>query len=136
MRPRYFIPGCLALIIFGIIMQNRLNAERAVTNTMTTTWSSNILTGREIGFRSDGAVVWRWTAGLSPTNLTSPVTNIMGFTFETIPVVTITNVCEIIGHEWEPGCGKMGCAVLHGDAPMRHCKHCGAMQTRELGPWK
>jgi len=50
----------------------------------------------------------------------------------------VTNgvVCSVRGHQWESGCGFIGCLVMHGDAPMRHCVICNKTERRELGPWK
>lgn len=44
--------------------------------------------------------------------------------------------CSVRGHTWESGCGMIGCLVIHGDEPMRHCRLCKKTETRELGPWK
>ena len=43
--------------------------------------------------------------------------------------------CEVRGHRWEPGCGMMGCLVIHLNQT-RHCAVCGLVQTQEVGPWK
>ncbi len=45
------------------------------------------------------------------------------------------DVCAIIGHKWEYGCGKPGCLVIH-NAPTRHCVICNKVQTQEVSEWK
>jgi hypothetical protein len=45
------------------------------------------------------------------------------------------DVCAVIGHRWEPGCGNPVCAVYHAD-PIRHCALCGKTQTQTPGEWK
>jgi hypothetical protein len=45
------------------------------------------------------------------------------------------DVCAVIGHKWEYGCGMPGCLVIHND-PIRHCAVCGATQTQKVSEWK
>jgi hypothetical protein len=45
------------------------------------------------------------------------------------------DVCAVIGHKWEYGCGVPGCLVIH-NGPMRHCVVCGKTQTQEVSEWK
>ena len=64
---------------------------------------------------------------------------------ERIPRNEITNavkdliasgdVCAVIGHKWQSGCGMAGCLVLH-SGNMRHCLICGKVETQEIGDWK
>lgn len=44
-------------------------------------------------------------------------------------------VCAVIGHKWEYGCGMPGCLAIHND-PIRHCTICGATQTQKVSEWK
>jgi hypothetical protein len=50
-------------------------------------------------------------------------------------LVASGDVCAVIGHRWEPGCGNLACAVYHAD-PIRHCALCGKTQTQQPGEWK
>jgi len=50
-------------------------------------------------------------------------------------LVAAGDVCAVIGHKWEYGCGMPGCLVIHND-PIRHCVVCGATQTQKVGEWK
>lgn len=45
------------------------------------------------------------------------------------------DVCAVIGHRWELGCGKPGCLVLHLE-PIRHCVICGKTQMKKMEDWK
>jgi len=45
------------------------------------------------------------------------------------------DVCAVIGHKWEYGCGVPGCLVIHNN-PVRHCVVCGKTQTQEVSEWK
>lgn len=64
---------------------------------------------------------------------------------ERIPRNEITNavkdliasgdVCAVIGHKWQSGCGMVGCLVIH-TGNMRYCLICGKVETQEIGDWK
>ena len=71
------------------------------------------------------------------------LTNYLTLTFKTnwitdaeIKVlVTSGQVCRVRGHAWDDGCGVFGCLVIHYD-PMRYCRLCGKVETRQIGEWK
>lgn len=42
-------------------------------------------------------------------------------------------VCQVRGHQWEFGCGMVGCLVNH-SGPMRHCSFCSTTQPMEVEP--
>ena len=58
---------------------------------------------------------------------------------------TITNLCALLvktgehcnalGHRWEPGCGNLGCTVIHYDE-QRHCSVCKLTQCKSRTDWK
>ena len=50
-------------------------------------------------------------------------------------LVASGDVCAVIGHKWEHGCGVPGCCAIH-NAPIRHCLVCGKTQTQEVSEWK
>ena len=45
------------------------------------------------------------------------------------------DVCTALGHAWESGCGKDGCAVWH-KAHMRTCRICRKTQTQQPTEWR
>jgi hypothetical protein len=45
------------------------------------------------------------------------------------------DVCSVIGHKWQYGCGEPGCLVSH-TVPTRYCLVCGKIQTQEVSNWK
>jgi hypothetical protein len=50
-------------------------------------------------------------------------------------LVKAGDVCEVIGHKWEDGCGMEGCFNFH-TVPERYCVICGKIQTKEVSEWK
>jgi hypothetical protein len=47
---------------------------------------------------------------------------------------TSGEICRVRGHQWAPGCGMVGCLVMH-YGETRHCTICGTYQSRSMPSW-
>lgn len=84
------------------------------------------------------------TKSVSPTNSVEPdiVGDIIDLLIDGGLMTNAANrlikeghICASLGHKWEPGCGMVGCLVMHQNS-QRHCSVCGKVESQEVRPWR